>query len=162
MPDVGLNPEDDDLFFTDPVNPRVIYRASVLPDGSVEYHQVGYGYGDAIVHNGWLYENGQAVLRVDNFVIVEVAPGIYRVNLVSQNGNWGDVNDFCEYGVHVATNLVAYDQACVYDAGCATANPPIPPGWALAYKATTIYTRVLTEGEIDNLPLAEDDCPTAQ
>jgi len=161
MPDVGDSPAEDDVFFTDPNNRRVIWRVSVAPDGTVgQVRQVGLGYGDKSVHNGWLYENGQAVLYVDDFVIIEVAPGVFRVNLLNEDGDWGQFGNYCQNGVEIAPNLVAYDPACVYDAGCESEG--IPAGWAMAFRAISAYTRILTDEEIDDLPLAEDNCPSIE
>ncbi|KKW34061.1 MAG: hypothetical protein UY79_C0005G0004 [Parcubacteria group bacterium GW2011_GWA2_53_21] len=158
---MGDSPAEDDVFFTDPNNRRVIWRVSVAPDGTVgQVRQVGLGYGDKSVHNGWLYENGQAVLYVDDFVIIEVAPGVFRVNLLNEDGDWGQFGNYCQNGVEIAPNLVAYDPACVYDAGCESEG--IPAGWAMAFRAISAYTRILTDEEIDDLPLAEDNCPSIE
>lgn len=157
VPDVGDIPEEDDVFFYDPNSPRFIWRDSIVVDKEANLHQVGLGYGDKTVLNGWEYVNGQAVLVVGRFIIVEVAPGIYRVNLLDEEGNWGQFGDYCEDGVWLDNGDWIRDPACMYDAGCEADD--IPPGWAMTGRATESYTRRLTQSEWDDVPLAEENCP---
>ena len=157
VPDLSDNPDEDDVFFYDPNSPRFIWRDSIASD-SDELRQVGLGHG-TVDEDGWLWENGQPVLRKGGFLITMVSPGIYRVNVIDEEGNWGQFGNYCQDGVWLDNGDWIRDPACMYDAGCAAQD--IPPGWAMTGKATEDYTRRLTPSERDEVPLAEDDCPTA-